>query len=194
MTTGTADTMDTVDTAGTTGTSAGALSSAVCSLVRTARGRFFWAAWWSRAPCESPFSPPDAASGGAATRDEARAMAERAARRTHTEIEGRGARAVLRTLRGERPWTARDEEARLGGARASRVAAPSLAEASASCWATLGLTPGASVDEVKRAYRAGALAAHPDRGGDAERFRLLTLAYERALERARRPKRAKRRR
>jgi hypothetical protein len=164
----------------------GALASAVCSITRTARGRFFWAAWWSRPPRESPFAPPDASSGGAATREEARAMAEQAAGRALTELEGRWARAVLRTLRGDRPWTAREEEARLTGAASARRALP---ERAPSCWSTLGVLRGASIEEIKRAYRAGALVAHPDRGGDAELFQKLTLAYERALERAARPRR-----
>jgi len=45
----------------------------------------------------------------------------------------------------------------------------------------LGLTPGASPDEVRRAYRRAARQLHPDApgGGNAALFRLVTEAYER---------------
>src|SRR4029079_1450360 len=43
------------------------LASAVCSITLTQRRRFFWAAWWTAAPCEAPFRKPDASNGGATT-------------------------------------------------------------------------------------------------------------------------------
>lgn len=43
---------------------------------------------------------------------------------------------------------------------------------------TLGLSPGASQDEIKRAYKKLALKNHPDRGGDAEKFKEISRAYE----------------
>jgi DnaJ family protein A protein 2 len=42
----------------------------------------------------------------------------------------------------------------------------------------LGLKQGASVDEVKKAFRKIAVKEHPDKGGDPNKFRLLTEAYE----------------
>ena len=49
-------------------------------------------------------------------------------------------------------------------------------------WRELGLEPGASNDEVKRAYRRLALISHPDRSGDdvsaSLRFSKLHSAYE----------------
>ncbi|MCB0479134.1 MAG: DnaJ domain-containing protein, partial [Crocinitomicaceae bacterium] len=43
----------------------------------------------------------------------------------------------------------------------------------------LGLQPGASQDEIKKAYRQSAMKYHPDReGGDAEKFLLIFEAYE----------------
>lgn len=45
-------------------------------------------------------------------------------------------------------------------------------------WAVLGLKPGASQDEVRRAWRAIAARCHPDKGGDAEEFRVAKAAYE----------------
>lgn len=43
---------------------------------------------------------------------------------------------------------------------------------------TLGISPGASPDDIKRAYRKLALKHHPDKGGDEEQFKKITEAYE----------------
>jgi len=43
---------------------------------------------------------------------------------------------------------------------------------------TLGLEPGASAEEVRRAYRRLAVVHHPDKGGDVEKFRAVSEAYE----------------
>ena len=43
---------------------------------------------------------------------------------------------------------------------------------------TLGIQSSASPDEVKKAYRAKALEHHPDKGGDEEKFKEVTEAYE----------------
>jgi len=42
---------------------------------------------------------------------------------------------------------------------------------------TLGLGPGASADEIKKAYRKLALENHPDHGGNEERFKQISEAY-----------------
>lgn len=42
----------------------------------------------------------------------------------------------------------------------------------------LGVAMTASTQEIKVAYRRAARLTHPDHGGDAERFRAVTLAYE----------------
>ncbi len=42
----------------------------------------------------------------------------------------------------------------------------------------LGLGKSASVDEIKRAYRKKAVELHPDKGGDAEKFKEVSEAYE----------------
>ncbi|XXX79211.1 DnaJ domain-containing protein [Sorangium sp. So ce134] len=47
--------------------------------------------------------------------------------------------------------------------------------------ATLGLSPGATAADVRRAYRRFALTTHPDRGGSAEAFRRITEAKDEAL-------------
>jgi curved DNA-binding protein len=42
---------------------------------------------------------------------------------------------------------------------------------------TLGLKRGASADEIKKAYRSMAMKHHPDRGGDASKFKEIEEAY-----------------
>jgi curved DNA-binding protein CbpA len=41
----------------------------------------------------------------------------------------------------------------------------------------LGVTQNASLDEIRRAFRVVALTAHPDKGGNAEYFRLIKTAW-----------------
>lgn len=48
--------------------------------------------------------------------------------------------------------------------------------------ATLSLLPPYSLDDVKSAYRAKVLKAHPDRGGSTSEFLKIQEAYERAVE------------
>ncbi|MDQ3681325.1 MAG: J domain-containing protein [Actinomycetota bacterium] len=45
----------------------------------------------------------------------------------------------------------------------------------------LGVRPGASPDEVRVAFRRFARLHHPDRGGDAPKFRAGVEAYRRLL-------------
>lgn len=47
---------------------------------------------------------------------------------------------------------------------------------------TLGLTVGASPEEVKKAYRELAKIHHPDRGGDASRMSSINAAYDELKE------------
>jgi hypothetical protein len=154
-----------------------ALVARVCSIAPTRRRRFLWAAWWTAAPSRKPFQRPDAFAGGARTRAEALAAAERAANCKLTEIESSWARAWSNVLVGKEPWpstrTANEHETPKRRATASAT----------SIWQTLGLEAGATVLEIKRAYRARALQTHPDRGGSAEEFRTVQSAYESALKR-----------
>jgi molecular chaperone DnaJ len=48
----------------------------------------------------------------------------------------------------------------------------------ADLYQTLGLRPDAAPEDIKRAYRTKAREHHPDAGGDAERFKEVTHAYE----------------
>lgn len=166
----------------------GSLAAAVCSITSTKRRRFLWAAWWTAPPARHPFRQPDAANGGASSPEIALREAEQAAGRTLTVIDPKWARAFNRILRGEPPWTARD----FADTRAA--VKPADAESHAAPWpVVLGVAARASVAEIKQAYRAKALATHPDRGGDADAFRAVQQAYERAMARrekqALRPKR-----
>ena len=43
---------------------------------------------------------------------------------------------------------------------------------------TLGVSEGASPDEIKKAYRSLANKHHPDKGGDQAKFKDISVAYE----------------
>ena len=65
----------------------------------------------------------------------------------------------------------------------------------ASIWQLLGLSPQATVAEIRAAFRQRALLTHPDRGGDPEAFRALREAHDQALaRRTRASKRPRRKR
>jgi DnaJ domain len=135
-----------------------------------------------------PFRKPDASSGGAHTPEEARAHAERAAARSLVAIDARWAGAWVRVLRGEEPWPAPRPD------RPPR-AAVAPAPTGSRTWAlgVLGLSPGATAAEIKRAFRGAALRTHPDRGGEDAAFidvrRALDVALASAEARGRRPRR-----
>ncbi len=158
-----------------------ALFAPVCSITPTKRRRYLWAAWWTAPPSEDPFLKPDASEGGARTREDAKRAAEKAAGRSLVEIEPRWARAWTRILIGEPPWS--DRKGRQG--HGTEVPNPSV-------WAVLGITAKATDTEIKQAFRKRALETHPDQGGDAEAFRAVKEAYEKALTRGRRAHRARR--
>jgi len=42
----------------------------------------------------------------------------------------------------------------------------------------LEVPKNASADEIKKAFRKKALKAHPDKGGDPEHFKEISMAYE----------------
>ena len=156
-----------------------ALFAPVCAIAATRRRRFLWAAWWTAAPTRSPFRKPDASEGGARSREEALRAAERAAGCTLLEIESSWARAWSNILVGKDPWPSQRS-----GEPKDAPPRPRLAvQSKPSVWQTLGLTPQATLPEIKRAYRERALQAHPDRGGTDEGFRALHSAYESALKR-----------
>lgn len=53
---------------------------------------------------------------------------------------------------------------------------------SISAYAMLGIDPGASDAELKRAYRDQCLLYHPDKGGDTAAFQELQRAYEKVID------------
>lgn len=166
---------------------ASALFAPVCSITRTRRRRFLWAAWWTGAPRRSPFQKPDASEGGARTHDEALATAERHAGCALLEIEGSWARAWANVLVGKAPFATTARPTSTGGDDAVR--APRSTKNQASVWQTLGLKSDATLPEIKRAYRQRALETHPDRGGNDAAFRAVQTAYESAITRRARPRR-----
>ena len=46
-------------------------------------------------------------------------------------------------------------------------------------YSVLGVNPGATKDEVKKAFKKRAMETHPDRGGNEEEFKKVNEAYER---------------
>jgi hypothetical protein len=173
---------------------------AVCSIAPTRRRRFMWAAWWTAAPSREPFRKPDAFEGGARTRAEALANAERVAGMHLVEIEPRWARAWGRVLVGQAPWIHKEGAAGADGkgSEAPRTNRPSnrapgdTREAPRpSIWAILGVSPTVTQTGLKRAFRSRALETHPDRGGTAEAFRELQRAFEEAQRRIARPRKKK---
>lgn len=49
-------------------------------------------------------------------------------------------------------------------------------------WATLGLPENANLEQAEAAYRQAVKEQHPDRGGDAAKFNLITNAIRQARE------------
>ncbi len=154
--------------------------TASLSICATQRGRFFWAAWWTGAPQRVPFRKADAQHGGAASWHEAKAQAEKLTGRTFADIDSAWARAVNRTLRGQSPFTETQAKVLEGGKVEKAVKVEP-----ASIWTTLGITPEATLKDIKAAFRAKALLTHPDQGGDAEAFQAVREAYAEALTRRR---------
>lgn len=160
------------------------LFAPVCSITKTKRGRFFWAAWWTGAPTHVPFRKPDASDGAAKTREEALAAAAARAGATLVEIDPLWAKAWMRILRGQDPWpgkASREPRSARAGAAASS-ASPSSTN-NPSIWAVLDVAPSATPSELKAAYRKKALETHPDHGGDAIAFQRVVAAYGEAKRR-----------
>ena len=65
-----------------------------------------------------------------------------------------------------------------------------MPSASGDLYAILGASPGASLDELKRAYRKAALSSHPDKHPDdpsaSERFREVHKAWQGLSDKSRR--------
>jgi hypothetical protein len=160
------------------------LFAPACSITKTKRGRWFWAAWWTAPPKHVPFGKPDAEGGAAVSREAALAAAEARAGTKLVEIDALWAKAWMRVLRGQAPWPSKSS-------REPRSTAPRTEPApdSLSLWTLLGVSAHATEAELKAAYRKKAMEAHPDHGGDAETFRRVVAAYAEARRRIKKPKR-----
>lgn len=157
-----------------------------CSITMTKRRRFFWAAWWTKAPSYVPFTRPDASNGGLSSRDDALREAELEAGVRLVEIDPLWARAWIRVLRGEPPWPSKaSREPTTRAPRGSGAPNPSV-------WELLGVTPDVTESELKAAFRRRVLEVHPDQGGTDLELRRVVRAYEEAARRQRAPKPKKR--
>ena len=144
----------------------------VYSVTRTKRRRFCGARGGATSRA-SPLLPPDAWSGGARTEEEAREAAERAAGMPLRPIDGRWAGAWVRLRAGLPPFVR----------RAPRIVKGDRPPAPRSARAILEVGEGATLEEVKAAFRRKALEHHPDRGGDPERFIAVKRAYDSLVRR-----------
>ncbi len=161
------------------------------SITTTKRRRYFWCAWWNGEPVRAPFRRPDAFSGGARSPEEAKEQAARAAGCPILEIEPLWARAFIRLQQGMPPFVekkarrAPEEPARQQSHREQKPFIPSVADRSANPFAILGISAGASTEDIHRAFRRLALETHPDRGGKTADFIRAKWAQLEALARTR---------
>lgn len=158
----------------------------VVSIHATKRRRFAWAVWWTGAPVREPFRRPDAHGGGAVSPDAAQRDAEALAGMRLRVIESSWARAWSKILVGQDPWPSRR------AADDRDAIKPGVVANATSVWAVLGVTPQATPEELKQAFRRRSLQTHPDHGGDAAAFRAVVAAYAEARKRIARPRRAAR--
>ncbi|WP_394829997.1 J domain-containing protein [Pendulispora rubella] len=161
------------------------LFAPLCSITKTKRRRFFWAVWSSGPPTHVPFRKPDAEDGGASTREEALAAAEKKVGTTLTEIDPLWARAWIRIIRGQEPWPTKASREPIG----ARTKPERSTSGETSIWELLGVPRDATEADLKAAYRKRVLETHPDHGGDDETFRRIVSAYSEAQRRLRKPRR-----
>lgn len=85
---------------------------------------------------------------------------------------------TIEAIRGIERWGASDMMERAFSAFEA-LPAPS-GGVTLSCWSVLDIAPGSSLAEIERAYRAKAKGAHPDTGGDRDKWDRLQSAYQQA--------------
>jgi hypothetical protein len=127
-------------------------------------------------------------------------LAEQARRRSGPEYQrsrdagfGAGARRAAEESRRRREarqrYEARERRGRRnsrrarGGGRRGFAPQPSSGPSEREAYEILDLDPDAGEDRVRRAYREKVKEVHPDaEGGDEERFKRVTAAYDRLTE------------
>jgi len=70
------------------------------------------------------------------------------------------------------------EEMHGGGPGGGRRGGPKKEVDNSKYYELLGVEKNATFDQIKKAYRKKALKEHPDKGGDPEKFKDITMAYE----------------
>lgn len=57
-----------------------------------------------------------------------------------------------------------------------------ISDGNKPCWDQLGLPKDATIDEIKKQYRALQKTNHPDKGGDPDEFKRIESAYQEFMD------------
>lgn len=90
----------------------------------------------------------------------------------------RAIQKTINAIRGMEAWGASEMMERTINAF-EQLAAPGRPP---SCWDVLGIRPGASADDIKRAHRKESMRRHPDKGGSHAAMTALNAARDEALQ------------
>ena len=96
-------------------------------------------------------------------------------------LREKAARCRKREKTAELEQEAADLERSIAATERMREEKERLQAANEAPFTALGLSSGATSEDVRRAYKQRAKSAHPDGGGSAAQFRTLRRHYERAM-------------